>query len=419
MNRLPYRPDDLAGQWPAPPPTADSAAAPPARSTVGPSHPGGSLMRPPPHVRVAIGLALAVSVGALALVALRASPEVSRNTAGSRSASVAGPGAGAASAIDVGAHVWGAWHGSTSTPADVRAAIARGRLGGVLLFADDVAAPTPAAYRSLARRFRAIARRHGRAAPIVAVDQGTGAVPRAGAPAPEGAGGHGKDWWSHFEIARRTGALLRRSGIDVDLAPVADVAAGPASVAAGRGFATSPEHAAMAVSAVVAGLGESGIAATAKHFPGLGAATASTDVVPVTVDAPPAELRAAWRPFTAAIASGVELVMLSTATFPALDAVRPAALSPLVVGALRRELGFDGVCVTDALDTPALDGSPGRRAVAALAAGCDIVLFAESAGGGAYDAVTAALADGRLSSSALRRSDRRLRRLRDSIARRR
>jgi len=122
-----------------------------------------------------------------------------------------------------------------------------------------------------------------------------------------------------------------------------------------------------------------GVAATAKHFPGLGAASASqnTDTGPVTLNLSKDTLRTVDEvPFAAAIQAGVKLVMVSWATYPSLG-LRPAGLSPNVVqGELRNRLHFTGVTITDALEAGALrgSGSTQHRAMRAALAGMDLIL---------------------------------------------
>ncbi len=171
---------------------------------------------------------------------------------------------------------------------------------------------------------------------------------------------------------------------------MADVARPGSFLAAdGRAFGSSPGRVAASAVAFAGGLREAGVLATAKHFPGIGAARVSTDAAPVRIATPAAALRRVdLRPFRAMIAHGVPMVMLGTAVHPALDRRAPAALSrPVVTGLLREELGFRGVTVTDALDTPALrpSGGTGPVAVRAVRAGADLVMHT-----GWADGVTAA-----------------------------
>jgi beta-N-acetylhexosaminidase len=176
-------------------------------------------------------------------------------------------------------------------------------------------------------------------------------------------------------------ANLHGVGMNVNLAPVLDVyrKAGNFDDQFGRSYSKNP--------AVVSDLGTNmikaqqagGVAATAKHFPGLGAATASqnTDARPVTLNLSLATIRRTDEvPFQAAISAGVKLIMLSWATYPAIGA-RPAGLSPNVVqGELRNRLKFTGVTITDALEAGALRsyGSTQNRARFAALAGMDLLL---------------------------------------------
>lgn len=137
------------------------------------------------------------------------------------------------------------------------------------------------------------------------------------------------------------------------------------------------------------------VAATGKHFPGLGAATASqnTDERPVTLDVSLRNLRAIDEvPFQSAMSAGVKLVMCSWAVYPALDAKLPAGLSPRIVqGELRDRLKFRGVTITDALEAGALSafGTTARRAVMAASAGMDVILAAAQNVGQGQDTVNA------------------------------
>jgi beta-N-acetylhexosaminidase len=127
---------------------------------------------------------------------------------------------------------------------------------------------------------------------------------------------------------------------------------------------------------------KAGVAATAKHFPGLGSAAKSqdTDTGPVTLNVPLSELRSKDEvPYGPAIAAGVKLIMVSWAVYPALDPSLPAGLSPTVVQSeLRGRLGYQGVTITDAIEAGALTsfGGNGQRARRAAEAGMDVMLCA-------------------------------------------
>jgi hypothetical protein len=167
-----------------------------------------------------------------------------------------------------------------------------------------------------------------------------------------------------------------------------------------------------------------GVAATAKHFPGLGSATKSqnTDNGPVTLTVSLAKLHSIDEvPYPAAIGAGVKLVMVSWAIYPALDAALPAGLSPTVIGKeLRGRNAFIGVTITDALEAGALSafGTTGQRAVAAAGAGMDLVLCSArdaSQGEAATAALAGALGSGQLDPAAFNAAVNRVTALRASL----
>jgi beta-N-acetylhexosaminidase len=171
-----------------------------------------------------------------------------------------------------------------------------------------------------------------------------------------------------------------------------------------------------------------GVAATAKHFPGLGSASRSqdTDEVPVRLPISLPQLRAIDEaPYRTAIAAGVKLVMVSWATYPALDPSRPAGLSPKVIGSeLRQRLRFKGVTITDAIEAGALGryGTTGSRSVQAIDAGADLILACATrtadntpqTGLDAVHAIATALVSHKLNLLAIRRSTERVFALRSS-----
>jgi beta-N-acetylhexosaminidase len=160
-----------------------------------------------------------------------------------------------------------------------------------------------------------------------------------------------------------TGDYLAGLGVDWDLAPVFDQPAVAGAFIRSRAF-PSPKLAEQ----FALGLQSRHVAATAKHFPGLGYATTNTDDAPATVKAQPSVFRTRH----------LDSVMMATAIYPRYDPGVPAALSrKIVTGVLRDELGFDGVIVTDDLDTPAVNAytATPKAAVQAVEAGVDMVLL--------------------------------------------
>ncbi|OKJ72207.1 glycoside hydrolase family 3 N-terminal domain-containing protein [Streptomyces sp. CB02460] len=168
---------------------------------------------------------------------------------------------------------------------------------------------------------------------------------------------------------------LRATGLTWNLAPVCDLATWPSVPAVGtRSFGSDPEAVAAMAAAYVRGLQGGKVAATAKHFPGLGGIT-----VDPHHDAPDTERlpHGALLPFRAAVEAGVACVMAGSHTVRALDD-RPALASPRVLGLLRDELGFTGVIVSENLSIPAVHqpfGGLSEAAVAAVAAGVDLVML--------------------------------------------
>jgi beta-N-acetylhexosaminidase len=175
-------------------------------------------------------------------------------------------------------------------------------------------------------------------------------------------------------VAAAIGGELAAAGIDLDLAPVADVVVDPRNPIVGvRSFGSDPLRVARHVAAFVEGVQSRGVAACAKHFPGHGETSADSHLeLPVADAARVTLLARALPPFHAAVEAGVRAVMTAHIRFPALGA-DPATLSPEVIGLLRDELGFGGLVVTDALEMRAISGTVGLEegAVRALAAGAD------------------------------------------------
>jgi beta-N-acetylhexosaminidase len=198
---------------------------------------------------------------------------------------------------------------------------------------------------------------------------------------------------------RETGLNLARYGINVDFAPVLDIGRG--GFITPRTFGGSTAQVTPRAVAFLRGLLDAGVMPTAKHFPGLGYATTTTDDGAVDVTATRAQLVADLAPYRAAIAAGVPLIMVSTASYRGLGFDRPAAYSPTIVnGLLRGSLGYRGAVITDALDSPAITThlTVPAAAVAAVNSGVDMVLAAGTTSRDA-DRVSTATLNGVLSAA--------------------
>ena len=183
-------------------------------------------------------------------------------------------------------------------------------------------------------------------------------------------------------VGRATGDELRALGITVCYAPVCDLAITPGNVSLGtRAFGSDPAHVGRHAAALTRGLQAGGVAATAKHFPGFGAVDVDPHHRLGVVEAPVEVLEAReLAPFRAAFGAGAAMVMSGHVALPAItgDRALPATVSRQVMhGLLRRQLGFQGVSITDAMDMKALaQGSAGIvDSLVALRAGVDLLLL--------------------------------------------
>jgi beta-N-acetylhexosaminidase len=260
----------------------------------------------------------------------------------------------------------------TTVPEYVRSALNERRAAGVILFRDNVVAP-----EQLRALTGALRKAGGR--PLVAVDQEGGEIRAVPWAPPAGSAPQQAAASSVRADAEAAAGALRAAGITISLAPVADVPSVPGSALAGRSFGTDPATVSEAIEAAVAGWRSGGVAATAKHFPGLGGATVNTDAAPVTIRRSQTQVDAVdLPPFAAAIRAGVPLVMVGHARYAALDPDRIASQSrPIIERLLRDRLGFRGVVITDSLEARAAlaTGDIATVSERALRAGADLLLL--------------------------------------------
>ena len=196
--------------------------------------------------------------------------------------------------------------------------------------------------------------------------------------------------WSTQKLtseAQDWGAQLRRAGINIDLAPVADVV--PASLgdanapigALDRGYGNTPGPVGEHVVAFIKGMDAAGVMTSVKHFPGLGRVRGNTDFSSGVVDSSTVRDDDDLAPFAAGIQAGSDMVMVSTATYTKIDPKNRAVFSPTIIqGMLRGDLGYDGVVITDDVGAAAEVASvpAGARATRFVSAGGDIVITAKA-----------------------------------------
>ena len=301
---------------------------------------------------------------------------------------------------------------------DERAFFADYRVGGVCLFSRNFVDRYQAA--ELTQELRVLLG----ADLLIATDQEGGGVVRArDVPFSPGtmALGAADDADLTRNVAAATARGLRAMGVNVDFAPVADVNNNPLNPVIGeRSFGGKAEHAAKHVVAFVEGLQSEGVAATVKHFPGHGDTATDSHLALPTLNVDLERLHALEiAPFKAAINAGVAAVMSYHGVVRALDPENPATLSRrAITDLLRFELGFDGVTFTDALEMRAIAAryNPAESVVRALRAGIDMPLYDVHTGPVSthetiLQGIDAALAEGRLDSSEIKRSEKRLQNL--------
>jgi beta-N-acetylhexosaminidase len=276
------------------------------------------------------------------------------------------------------------FHGSVA-PTYVKDNLHRGLAAGAILFREN--APSPGAVRALTRSLQKAA--GGNA--IICTDQEGGAIRTLPWAQPALAPPQLTTTAAAAAAAKAAARGLRSAGINVNLAPVADLG-GPLMHA--RAYPGGPADVARSVAASVRAYSGTGVLPTAKHFPGLGGATANTDQTSVTINRSGFDLGARdLPPFKAAVAAGVPLVMISHAVYPAIDRGHIASQSRAVVaGLLRQKLGFKGVAITDSLEARAVTAvtpDPGIAAMRSIDAGVDAIL---TTGAGSHIRVLRALA---------------------------
>ncbi|MEU8842261.1 glycoside hydrolase family 3 protein [Streptomyces roseus] len=274
----------------------------------------------------------------------------------------------------------------TTAPAWLLRRIGRG-LTAVGLFGRNIASPEQLA--ALTAQLRA-----ERDDVLVAIDEEGGDVTRlevrGGSSFPGNlALGAVDDTGLTRDVARELGRRLAECGVNLNWAPSADVNSNPDNPVIGvRSFGADTHLAARHTAAYVEGLQAAGVAACTKHFPGHGDTNVDSHHALPRIDADLDTLAARELvPFKAAIGAGTKAVMSAHILVPALDPTRPATLSPqILTGLLRKELGYEGLIVTDGMEMNAIAGTYGieRGSVLAIAAGADAICV----GGGLADEAT-------------------------------
>ncbi len=253
------------------------------------------------------------------------------------------------------------------------------RVGGIILFARNIESPEQ--IWELARDLQQEAQAAGELPLLIAVDQEGGAVQRLKEPftrIPAARDlGNGSTPAEVAALSRTVARELALVGINLNLAPVLDVARSPACPQWGRSYSSDAEQAAVFGEAAIRGFLEGGVLPTAKHFPGLGDTTVDSHQVLPTAQDPDPERATDLLPFRRAVAAGVPLVMTAHLHVPPWDG-QTATMSPVALTYwLRGRLGFEGVIITDDLEMGAIAGAAAVPDAAgqACAAGADLLLI--------------------------------------------
>ncbi|MDD4346107.1 MAG: beta-N-acetylhexosaminidase [Desulfitobacteriaceae bacterium] len=251
---------------------------------------------------------------------------------------------------------------------------------------------------------------------FIAVDQEGGPVSRLKGlitefPAPSNLGKLSGD--EVALVAQTTAKELKSIGINVNLAPVLDVADNK-SIMAGRAYGGDPSVVAEKGVAAVNGYQQGGIIACGKHFPGLGSAVQDTHTVSIKISSNLDSLnKRDLIPFRQAIQNGIKMILVSHAVYPALDSQNPASLSYIIqTGILRNMLDYQGLILSDDLEMAAAEsaGTVGQNAVRAIKAGADIVLVCHTPEKQkkAYEALLSAVKSGEISQERLKETVKRI-----------
>ncbi len=263
-----------------------------------------------------------------------------------------------------------------------KAHITRRFIGGIILYAKNI--QTPEQVAALTTELQKLAKTNPQGVPLfIAIDQEGGKVARLHKGATTFPGNMALGATGSQKLAEKagdiTGTELAVLGINLNFAPVLDVNTNPRNPAIGvRSFGDSPQVVSQLGSAYIRGLQRQGVLATAKHFPGHGDTSAdSYKKLPLVAKKKKRMHDVDLAPFRAAIDADVGAIMTAHVHYPELDIKLPATLShTILTNLLRRELGFEGLIVTDDLEMKAIEETHdiGKASVAAFQAGADILL---------------------------------------------
>lgn len=299
----------------------------------------------------------------------------------------------------------------TAADSQTQSALRGSPVGGVVFFAGNLESTRQT--RDMLSGFQKLARENSGIGLFLAVDEEGGRVARVSQKLgtysckPMAYYGERLDYNEVYELGKTIGGALGDLGFNVDLAPVADVNVNPANELGDRIFSSDANVVAKMTANFVKGAEEQNISATLKHFPGLGAGAGNTHDGSVVIERTLDELKnTEFAAFAGGIDAGADLVMVGHQITTASGDGLPGDLSPVVVSQwLKKDLGFNGLVVTDAHQMGAIidNYTSAEAAVLAVKAGVDIIMMPDDLKAAA-DGIAAAVANGGITEERLEES---------------
>jgi beta-N-acetylhexosaminidase len=261
----------------------------------------------------------------------------------------------------------------TTPPPSILSAVRAGRIGSIILMGGNTG-NSVAVTRLATSALQKAARAGGNPGLLIMTDQEGGEVKRLPGPPAYSASQMGDPSVAAAQ-GYATALMLRKAGVNVDLAPVVDVTQVDGFMTTEqRTFGSNPPVVARAACAFARGLVKGGVAYTLKHFPGLGDAVKSTDVEPVAIDEPAAEIEADDAAYRSCGSGRLALVMVSSASYTNLTGDLPAVMTPSIYNKVMVNDGIGALTVSDALDSGAIKPWP-SAARRSIAAGLDMAMY--------------------------------------------
>lgn len=285
-----------------------------------------------------------------------------------------------------------ATYSGATPPTSLLNAVKAGDVGGIILMGDNTTGGI-GSVATATKRLQTAARDGGNPGLLIMTDQEGGEVKRLPGP-PDYSAAQMSNPTRAKAQGVATGKLLKRAGVNLDLAPVADVARVDGFIAQeNRAFGSKPSVVSAAACAFADGLASQGVGYTLKHFPGLGSAIASTDTQPVSVSESAADIHADDAAYRKCGHQPLAVVMVSSASYTHLTGKTPAVMSSKIYNQVMPADGITALVISDSFQSGAIavQKTPARRSINA---GLDMVMYPGTESAALY-AYSVLLADAR------------------------